>query len=71
MTDLTEAEVRKLKVAELKTELSKRDLPTNGNKAVLVARLIEHLQVIIFFCTYRPYRNLDTGMHQASLSVPN
>jgi hypothetical protein len=45
MSDLTEADVKKLKVAELKSELSARDLATNGNKAVLVSRLIEHLQV--------------------------
>ena len=45
MSDLTEADVKKLKVAELKSELSERGLATNGNKAVLVARLIEHIQV--------------------------
>lgn len=48
MSELTEADVRKLKVAELKSELSARDLATNGNKAVLVNRLLEHLEVDIY-----------------------
>ena len=42
---MSEGDVKKLKVAELKSELSARGLATNGNKAVLVTRLIEHLQV--------------------------
>ena len=45
MPDLTEADIKKLKVAELKSELSERDLSTNGNKAVLIARLVEHIEV--------------------------
>ena len=45
MSDLNEADVRKLKVAELKAELSARGLATNGNKAILVSRLIDELQV--------------------------
>lgn len=44
MSDLAEADVRKMKVAELKAELSSRDLSTIGNKPVLTSRLIDHLK---------------------------
>lgn len=40
---LTEADIRKLKVAELKTELSSRDLPQTGKKDELVQRLLDHM----------------------------
>ena len=45
MSDLTEADIKKLKVAELKSELAARNLSTNGNKAVLIVRLVEHIEV--------------------------
>ena len=45
MSELTEADIKKLKVVELKSELTSRGLATNGNKAVLVARLIEFIEV--------------------------
>eukprot|EP00116_Pleurobrachia_bachei_P001800 sb/3462062/ len=44
MSDLTEADIKKLKVVELKSELTSRGLATNGNKAALVARLIEFVE---------------------------
>lgn len=37
-------DVDKLKVAELRTELSKRGLDTKGTKPILLARLKEALQ---------------------------
>lgn len=41
MSDLDEATVKKLKVAELRSELQNRGLDTKGNKPVLVERLLE------------------------------
>lgn len=35
------AELKKLKVVELREELGRRGLPTSGNKAVLIQRLSE------------------------------
>ena len=45
MGDLTEAEVRKMKVVELKSALNKRNLPAAGTKATLVDRLLDFLTV--------------------------
>lgn len=44
MSDLDAAGVRKLKVAELRTELTKRGLDAKGNKPVLIERLVEALE---------------------------
>ncbi|KAK3736633.1 hypothetical protein QZH41_017018 [Actinostola sp. cb2023] len=41
MSELTPASVKKLKVTELRSELSKLGLDTKGNKPVLVERLLE------------------------------
>ena len=44
MSDLTTAGIKKLKVAELKTELSKRGLSTKGRKDDLTSRLLDALE---------------------------
>lgn len=41
MSDLDEAAIKKLKVAELRAELQNRGLDSKGNKPVLVERLLE------------------------------
>lgn len=43
MAELTEASVKKLKVPELKTELTRRGLSAAGRKDDLIARLLEHV----------------------------
>lgn len=40
---LTESEVRGMKVAELKAELAKLDLPQGGKKDELIERLLQHM----------------------------
>lgn len=46
MSDLDEAAVKKLKVAELRTELQARGLDSKGNKPVLVERLLEAISKV-------------------------
>jgi hypothetical protein len=47
---VTPDDIGKLKVSELKEELKKLDLPINGLKAVLVARLTEAVEVRLRCC---------------------
>ena len=44
MSDLTTAAIKKLKVAELKAELSKRGLSTKGRKDELTCRLVDAVE---------------------------
>ena len=44
MSDLTTAAIKKLKVAELKAELSKRGLSTKGRKDELTSRLVDAVE---------------------------
>ena len=46
MSDLDEAAVKKLKVAELRTELQARGLDSKGNKPVLIERLLEAISKV-------------------------
>ena len=46
MSDLDEAAVKKLKVAELRSELQSRGLDSKGNKPVLVERLLEAISKV-------------------------
>ena len=46
---LTGAAVGKMKVAELRAELSKRGLDTSGKKQVLVDRLLERVDPEAYF----------------------
>ena len=52
--------VKKMKVAELKASLKTFGLPTNGLKAVLCARLLDHIQSI------KPETSVETTMNDAS-----
>ncbi|KNC95979.1 uncharacterized protein SPPG_08582 [Spizellomyces punctatus DAOM BR117] len=45
MSTLTEAAVKKLKIVELKAELTKLGLPTTGKKDELVTRLLERVNI--------------------------
>lgn len=47
MSDLDEATVKKLKVAELRSELQARGLDSKGNKPVLVERLLEAISNVV------------------------
>lgn len=47
MSDLDEATVKKLKVAELRSELQARGLDSKGNKPVLVERLLEAISDVV------------------------
>ena len=44
MSELTTSSIKKLKVAELKTELSKRGLSTKGKKDELASRLLDAIE---------------------------
>lgn len=46
MSELDEASVKKLKVAELRAELQSRGLDSKGNKPVLVERLLEAISKV-------------------------
>ncbi|KAJ7382761.1 hypothetical protein OS493_033047 [Desmophyllum pertusum] len=46
MSDLDEAAIKKLKVAELRAELQTRGLDSKGNKPVLVERLLEAISTV-------------------------
>ena len=60
-------DIDKLKVAELRAELSKRNLDTKGTKPVLVARLKEAITNEGRFQTFRNYKKWVTS-HECNFS---